>query len=280
MTEFTWFIPTFQAVGTGVSLYANRKALQDILQQLNNHFSGKTRIAVMGMSGVGKTVLVDYILGKGGTGYKTPLISQKAESEIVKINDKNIEFIIIPGQEQSPRRESLQELQKYPPDGIIHVVANGYAKIRNTTVQANLIEQGIDTVEKIRNKNLDLELDDLVRTCAFIKTLHDHHKKPQWVLVAASKVDLYADENNLKAAEKQYKYNDPNKPDEISAFVNTLNDLVAKIGSENIRWEALHVCSRLEEFEWNNSRHMLNIVDENQRDRLVYDFINSMVNYC
>jgi predicted GTPase len=139
MSEFTWVIPTFQAVGTGVGLYANRKAIQDVLQQLSNRFTSKTRIAVTGMSGVGKTVLIDYILGRGGTGYRTPLTSQSAEYEVVKIEDKNLEFIIVPGQEQSPRREALAELDKNPPDGIIHVLANGYAHDRNSTAQAFFI---------------------------------------------------------------------------------------------------------------------------------------------
>jgi GTPase SAR1 family protein len=280
MSEFTWVIPTFQAVGTGVGLYANRKAIQDVLEQFRNRFTSKTRIAVMGMSGVGKTVLIDYVLGRGGIGYKTPLTSQRAEYEVIKIEDKNLEFIIVPGQEQSPRREALEELEKNPPDGIIHVFANGYANNRNTTAQASLIEQGIDTIEKIRDENLDRELADLEGTCSFIERIHSKYQKPQWILVAATKIDLYADADNLRAAEKQYKYSDFNNSDNNSQFVNTLNNLVRKIGNQNIRWEAFHVCSRLEAFEWNGERHMLNIVDENQRDRLLYNFISSMTNYC
>jgi ATPase subunit of ABC transporter with duplicated ATPase domains len=159
MSEFTWFIPTLQTVGVGVGLYANRQAMLDILQKLRNRFTSKNRIAVMGMSGVGKTVLIDYILGRGGTDYKIPLISQNAEYEMIKIQDKNVEFIIVPGQEQGSRSEAIQELEKNPPAGIIHVFANGYANARNTAVQASLIEQGIDTIEKIRKRNLDLELD-------------------------------------------------------------------------------------------------------------------------
>jgi ABC-type lipoprotein export system ATPase subunit len=96
MSEFTWVIPTLQAVGTGVGLYANCKAIQDVLEQFRNRFTSKTRIAVMGMSGVGKTVLIDYVLGRGGVGYKTPLTSQRAEYEVIKIEDKNLEFIIVP----------------------------------------------------------------------------------------------------------------------------------------------------------------------------------------
>jgi GTPase SAR1 family protein len=280
MSDFTWAIPILPTVNAGVGLYANRKAIQDILQQLSNRFTSKTKIAVMGMSGVGKTVLIDYILGKGGTGYKTPLTSQSAEYEVIKIENKNLEFVIVPGQDQSPRSEALLELERNPPDGIIHVFANGYAKIRNTSVQANLIEEGIDTIKKIRDNNLELELIDLQNTCSFIESIRSKHKKPQWILVAATKIDLYADADSLFAAEKQYKYNDLNSPSNNSQFVNTLNGLVEKIGSQNIRWEAFHVCARLEAFEWNGERHMLNIVDENQRDRLLYDFINSMANYC
>jgi 50S ribosome-binding GTPase len=185
MSDFTWAIPILPTVNAGVGLYANRKAIQDILQQLSNRFTSKTRIAVMGMFGVGKTVLIDYILGKGGTGYKIPLTSQRAEYEVIKIEDKNLEFIIVPGQEQSPRREALEELEKNPPDGIIHVFANRYANNRNSTAQAIFVEQGIDTIEKIRNKNLDLELADLERTCSFIERIHSKYQKPQWILVAS-----------------------------------------------------------------------------------------------
>lgn len=280
MSEFTWVIPTFQVVGTGVGLYANRQAIQDIWEQCTNRFLSKTKIAVTGMSGVGKTVLIDYILGRGSINYKKPLISQKAEYEILKFEDKNLEFIIIPGQEQSPRREAIQELEKNPPDGIIHVFANGYATIRNEITQRSLIEQGIDTIERIRQKNLELELNDLQRTCDFIKSIYGKHQKPKWILSVATKVDLYADADNLREAEKQYKYNDVNKAENNSLFVNTLNELVKELGNQNLRWEAFHVCSRLEAFEWNNNRYMLNMVDENQRDQLLYNFIKVMTNYC
>jgi len=90
-------------------------------------------------------------------------------------------------------------------------------------------------------------------------------------VLVANKVDLYAD----SLPEAQERYVNPK-----SEVVKELNELVENIGCINIRWTAFYACCRLEAFYWNKQRHMLNKVDENVRDKMVSDLIDSITGYC
>lgn len=266
-----WIIPTIQA---GVQVVKHKNEIQSLWDRFLNIFASKTKIAVTGMPGVGKTVLFDYILEKAyGRDYTRPWTSEQAEKGIVKLKGKSLDFVVVPGQQQNPRIEAENLLiYKTPPDGIIHLFANGYANVRNETAQKALIEQGIDTLEKIKAANLHRELEDLKKTCELIKRIHSIHQKPKWIALVANKVDLYADDNNLRKAEDRYTKD--------SEIITVMNSLINSIGQNNIRYQSFYVCSRLEAFEWNNQRHMLAIVDENQRDEILKNFLNQITNYC
>ena len=163
-------------------------------------------------------------------------------------------------------------------DGIIHVFANGYASVRDETARNVLIEKGFDTIEKIRQENLLLELEDLKKTCDLVTRIHNKHKKPMWIGFVANKVDLYA--SNAELNEAQNKYTANSDATNNSEIVNQIESLVNQIGQNNIRWQSFYTCSRIEAFEWNNERHMTTLVDENQRDKLLKDFLTSITNYC
>ena len=266
-----WIIPTIQA---GVQVVKHKNEIQTLWDKFLNIFAPKTRIVVTGMPGVGKTVLFDYILEKAyGRDYTRPWTSEQAEKGVVKLKGKSLDFVVVPGQQQSPRLDAESLLiNKTPPDGIIHLFANGYANVRNEIIQKSLIERGIDNLEKIKAENLQEELEDFKRTCELIKRIYSIHQKPKWIVLVANKVDLYADSLSLREAQNRYTNN--------SEIITEINNLVNTIGRSNIRWQSFYVCSRLEAFEWNKQRHMLAIVDENQRDEILKNFLNQIINYC
>lgn len=96
--------------------------------------------------------------------------------------------------------------------------------------------------------------------------------------MVANKVDLYA--SNAQLNEAQNKYTANSNATNNSEIVNQIEILVNQIGKNNIRWQSFYTCSRIEAFEWNSQRHMTTLVDENQRDKLLKDFLTSITNYC
>ena len=142
----------------------------------------------------------------------------------------------------------------------------------------------MDTIEKIRQENLLLELEDLKKTCDLVNRIYNKHGKtqpdgkPKWIAFVANKVDLYADDAQLNEAQSKYTAN--SNATNNSDIVNQIESLVNKIGQNNIRWQSFYTCSRIEAFEWNNERYMTTLVDENQRDKLLKDFLTSITNYC
>lgn len=272
-----WVIPTVKA---GTQVFKHRNEIQNLWDKFISLFSSKTRIAVTGMPGVGKTVLFDYISEKAyGRNYTRPLTSQQEEKEVIKLEGKNLEFIVVPGQQQNPRIKAETNLiDKKPPDGVIHLFANGYASVRDPIAKNALIENGIDTIEKIRQQNLLLELEDLEKTCNLVSRIYNKHNKPMWIAFVANKVDLYADSKQLREAQNKYTTNVHSANN--SQIVNKIESLVNQIGKNNIRWQSFYTCSRIEAFEWNNERHMTTLVDENQRDEMLKEFLTSIISYC
>jgi len=68
MTE--WVIPTVEA---GAKVFEHRNEIRNAWQRFVNKFNKKTRIVVLGMPGVGKTVLLDYISDRAYyQGYQPP----------------------------------------------------------------------------------------------------------------------------------------------------------------------------------------------------------------
>lgn len=268
-----WTIPT---ANVALTAYRNRNEIKNIYDTFINNFNKKTTIAVTGMSGVGKTVLTEYITNEA---YKiewiTPTISQDSEIKQAKLFDKCIKFIVIPGQRQGNRTKiETKIIDSEPVDGIIHVVANGYALVRDTENKNFLVSEGIDTINKLRVENIKIEISDLRKTIAFVKRIHDKHQKPNWLILLANKVDLYSNKKALKIAEDRYEKN----RNSSSQIVQLLNDLQAHIGNK-FKWESFYVSSRIEKYEWNNIK-VNSTLDENQRDYMLREFIRNMTTFC
>lgn len=236
-------------------------------------------IAMTGMQGVGKTVLFHYLTGKVyEANYVSPLQSQAMEKgKVTKKPDgekRRLFFNVIPGQSAAPRSDAIETvfLSETPVDVVIHVVSYGHATTRNQgAVQVLLNDEGIDTIEKYRELQLEAELKDLEETCKAIRDTHRKHRKPYHLLVAVDKIDLYHD--RLAQARAYYE------SDSGSPFVTKLKELMTQIGTDNISWQVLPVCGHLEDFVWNEQtlHPQLNV---RQRNQHIYQFLKSLETFC
>jgi hypothetical protein len=266
--NLTWIIPALK------ELYKGRDDAKDAWSKA----FGKKRIVFTGLSGAGKSVLLDFLSGKGfERGYKTPKPSQSVEkgklSKDFKKDKPRMAISVLPGQDDSPRLQGLDEifLGKHGVDGVIHVVANGFIDIRSPEARNLLIkETGLQTIEQFRQHQLKQELKDLDDTCEIIRKSINKHRKPKWLLVAVTKADLFCDK--LDEAREYYS------PNGKSKFAKRLKDLQIQVGTDNFRWETVPVCACLNDFEWNNTTQP-SVLKVEERDHLIANFAAEMANY-
>jgi hypothetical protein len=237
-------------------------------------FGGKKNIAFTGMAGVGKTVLFDHLTGTAyKPGYAPPPKSESAERGKIASRKKRLRVSVIPGQPAFPRLEELDKLfrGKKAVDGVIHVVASGFIDLRNAAAESALVETGVSTIKDFRRSQLLRELEDLEATCEIIRQAIYKHRKPAWMLLAVTKADLYYDE--MAEVERYYS------PDGRSRFIDRLKELQRQVGTDSFGWDALPVCSWLEDFHWNKQTQP-SVLKPNQRDHYLAIFAKRLESYC
>ena len=266
--HLTWIIPAIKEAYKG----------RDDAKDAWNKIFGKRCIVFTGLSGVGKTVLLDFLTGKGfEQGYQPPKPSQFVEkgklSKSLKKEKPKMALSVLPGQDDFPRLQGLDEifLGKKGVDGVIHVVSNGFIDERSSVTRELLVKESkLQTVEQFRQYQLKKELADLNDTCEIIRKSIHKHQKPKWMLIAVTKTDLFYD----KLEETKYYYS----PNSRSKFARRLKELQIQVGTDNFRWEAVPVCAWLDDFEWNNEKQP-SVLKVDERDHLIANFASEMANY-
>jgi GTPase SAR1 family protein len=267
----SWILP---AVEQG---FKHKDDLASIFDRILAFLLGKkSRIVITGMPGVGKSVLIEYLTGESyKRGYQTPpQPSFMMDKGKIVEHRKRIHIVTVPGQDAGPRWEAMDEIKKPndPVTGILHVVANGFAVSRATDGAAVLPQIAkAATIEAYRQYQMQKELEDLQSTCSFTTSLVRKYKHPVWMFVVATKCDLYA--NELKSAENYYS------PRADGPFVEQIRKLEALIGTMNFMWDAIPVCTVLEDFEWQQQR-VPSALKESQRDKLVISLLRKMESAC
>lgn len=229
--------------------YKNREALRSAWKTFVKLFGRGRYLAVTGMAGAGKTVLFDHLSGKAtGRDYKPPGTSEGPEKGNAKGTATRIGLITVPGQSAPARHRANDKIfgakkAKNAVDGVVHVVCNGFAATRREQAAGILVEKGYKTLAEYRKLRLQEELDDLEDTCGLIRRSIRETRKPAWLVVAVDKLDLYYDA--LPDAQRRYS------PEGTGPFVDKLNLLSSRVGSDNFYWQASPVCGWLENFEWN-----------------------------
>jgi GTPase SAR1 family protein len=254
----TWAIPI---AGQAIR---NREEIAGLWARLMNTLRGKhSQLAVTGMPGVGKTVLLDHLTGQAfGPDYELPARSAQVERETLRRTGQRLGLAVIPGQRSSSNRLlGIDELfiGKKPVSGILHVVSFGYTETRSEFAMEAMRTRDLAAMRAIR---LEEELEDLRATCQVIRTSWTHHRKPMWLIVVADKVDLYSDDESIKEAKTRYSRNAG------SAFSSVLNELEAQIGQDNFDWHAMPACGWLEDFHWRDEM-VESRLDMTQRNALL-----------
>lgn len=270
LSHSSWLIPVAKEA------YKSRAQIATSWERALTQIKGrKIEIAITGLSGAGKTVLLDHLTGQAfHRGYKPPGRSRALEKGKVPAKGFRISLSTIPGQDSRPRLAALSEVfeAKYPVDGVIHVVSNGFISLREHASQQVLISDlRVDTIEKLRQHFLEEELSDLEETLGYIrKSLRKLHK-PTWMVIAVAKSDLFYDK--IDEAERYYS------PTGSGSFVQKMQSFMNQVGSDNFDWEAVPVAAWLEDFHW-GSEQLPSQFRPEQRDHFVGQFAEVLEKNC
>ncbi len=202
-------------------------------------------VAVTGMTGVGKSQLVDHLCGRGSEGRPSEAGSAVLERRVRRGSRlKGFRFRVVPGDNAAARLGALDEVfHDEPVDGILHVVANGYATGRRPAGTTG-------PAEVSREQQLAAELEDWTITAHRIAALAVRRSRPTWLVVVVTKVDLFADSVDEVVASYS--------PGSGTPFGDRLDDLRALAGGANLSIDVLPACSHLEGDS---------VVSRKQRDR-------------
>ena len=231
---------------------------------------------ITGMPGVGKSVPYDDLIGNAyERGHEPPAQPSeiKDEGKLLE-HKKRIRIVGIPGQLAGPRLDTMDELIEGSQaiTCIVHVVANGFAKTRSAAAEAALIKDAkLDTIARYRQNQLQEEIFDLQTTCQFALRAIRKHQKHVWMLVAATKCDLYSD--TLAAAEQYYS------PHGSNPFIDELKKFQRLVGQMLFNWDSVPVCAALDDFSWNQAV-VPSKLKASQRDKLVIGLLRRIESAC
>jgi hypothetical protein len=187
-------------------------------------------VAVTGMTGVGKTQLADRLARRtsgDGVAEVGSAVMERRTRRSRRL--RGFRFLVVPGDNAATRLGALDEVfHDEPVDGVIHVVANGHATPRRTagtTGQATAA----------REEQLAAELEDWAITSHRIASMAVRRDKPVWLIIAVTKVDLYADD--LDDVVDYYS------PGSGSPFGNKVDELRALAGGARLSVDVLPVSS-------------------------------------
>ncbi|MDO9498445.1 MAG: GTPase [Nocardioides sp.] len=188
-------------------------------------------VAVTGMTGVGKSQLVDRLARRTANNGVTEVGSAVMERRTRRSSRlKGFRFLVVPGDNAATRLGALDEVfHDEPVDGIIHVVANGYATPRRPAGTTG-------AATATREEQLAAELEDWAITAHRIASMAVRRDRPVWLVVAVTKTDLYADD--LDDVVDYYS------PGSGSPFAAKLDELRALAGGAKLSVDVLPVSSQ------------------------------------
>ncbi|MFN8077986.1 MAG: hypothetical protein U0Q19_00330 [Kineosporiaceae bacterium] len=187
-------------------------------------------VAVTGMTGVGKTALADRISRKAAENGQADVGSAVLEKRTRTTGSlRGFRFRVVPGENAATRLGALDQVfHDEAVDGVLHVVANGYATGRRAA--------GISGSAPVdRELQLARELDDWTITAHRIASMAVRRDKPTWLVIAVTKVDLYPDE--IESVVRSYS------PGAGTPFAIKLDELRALAGAAKLSVDVLPVCA-------------------------------------
>lgn len=188
-------------------------------------------VAVTGMTGVGKSQLVDR-LTRRTSGDGVPEVGSAVMERRTRRSPRlhGFRFLVVPGDNAATRLGALDEVfHDQPVDGVIHVVANGYATPRRTAGTTG-------AATATREEQLAAELEDWTITSHRIASMAVRRDKPIWLVIAVTKTDLYPDD--VEDAVHYYS------PGSGSPFGDKVDALRALAGGARLSIDVLPVSSQ------------------------------------
>ncbi|MGI4791185.1 MAG: GTPase [Janthinobacterium lividum] len=270
ISHSAWLIPAVKEA------YKSREQIASNWERIVTQIKGKKiEIAVTGLSGAGKTVLLDHLTGQAyHRGYAPPERSRSSETGKMPAKGFRIGLSTIPGQDSRIRQTAIAKIfeTKRPVDGVIHVVSNGYIIEREAAAREVLAEDlHVATIEQLRQHFLEEELRDLEATLGLLRSSLRKSHKPKWLIVAVAKSDLFYD--RILEAERYYS------PSGRSAFTEKMRQFLGQVGSDNFGWEAAPVATWIEDFHWGNET-LTSQLKPDQCDHFVGKFAEILEKYC
>src|SRR4051794_18366627 len=191
-------------------------------------------VAVTGMTGVGKTELVDHLCGRAGPSRAPESGSAVMERRVRRDRRlRGFRFRVVPGENAATRLGALDEVfYDRPVDGVLHVVANGYATGRRPAGTTG-------SAAATREEQLARELEDWTVSAHRIAAMAVRRPHPTWLVVVVTKVDLYPD--SIEEAVHSYS------PGSGTPFGDRIDELRALAGAAKLSVDVLPACSHLED---------------------------------
>lgn len=188
-------------------------------------------VAVTGMSGVGKTQLIDRLAGhstgEGVTEVGSAVLERRTQREAKM---RGFRFRVVPGENAATRLSAIDEVfHDEPVSGVLHVVANGYATPRRFAGSTRAAQPAD------REAQLAAELEDWSITSHRIASMAIRRDTPTWLIIAVSKVDLYPQQ--IDQVVQYYS------PDSGSPFAEKVEALRNLTGAAKLSIDVMPVCS-------------------------------------
>lgn len=266
-----WTTAASLVIRTGKQGYENRHSIQRYWTILKAHLDrGDTQVVITGHAGAGKSVLAAQMHGRArDLAFEIPGESTQVEVDAIQLGDWTKLVRVLPGQSGSRTAGEIQTFQQNKSlDGVIHVVDFGYVAPRDPVIAQSMIDDDkIDTIEKLRSRNLRLEAEDLKVLLADINKLNDSCKRPRWLIIAVNKIDLFMAERN--EALKHYH------PNGNSDFSRMLSQFQKEIGSKNFGIYIVPVCAYETDFSWNNTTQVTGL-DAREHHAMLREFVKSV----